>query len=33
MTKEETWSAFVIEWERRLAESGVVILVALVLAC
>ena len=25
MTKEETLSAFVIEWERRLAESGVVV--------
>jgi len=25
MTKEETWSAFITEWERRLSESGVVV--------
>ena len=25
MNKEETWSAFINEWERRLAESGVVV--------
>lgn len=25
MTKEETWSAFIDEWERRLAESGIVV--------
>ena len=25
MTKQETWSAFISEWERRLSESGVVV--------